>query len=172
MSSCIVTVNALGNVKEVSCAYLGEDDEKEKQIIDFLGSHVEITNKLDCSNIPSEVLHYCVIPMSFSNDEWDPNFVYHACIRSLTCHISDDGKDVDVKVSAYVFNGGNVRVMAKFFNRIRSGGKADFDDFCYAFDLVNEDGTVDPESASGQLCSVSLYQNSKGNFYRAPLKTL
>jgi hypothetical protein len=105
-----------------------------------------------------------MIPMTEPYDKYNAKQTYHACIKSITA-TETDTHDLNVKVSAYVFNGGNLKVMAKYFNGINSKGKKEFDKFCHALNIVNEDGSISIHEAEMSICSVRLAPNQKGNLY-------
>lgn len=169
---CKVAVNTAGKVKSIRNIDL-RSNEKYKEIADFLDENVQIAEQVDVDSIPEEIIYYRIIPMSCPYDEWKVKKKYHACIMDLACYASDDGtNDVDVKVSAYVFNGGTTKVMARYFNRIHSRGKEEFDDFCCDFDLIGKKGSVNTKKIIGTVCAVTLFQNKKGNFYIDTLQPL
>ena len=171
---CVVSVNALNKIKMVGAVDL-DVNEKYRKVADFLDENVQIEENAVPEKIPDEILHYCIIPITFPCDKWNEDFEYHACIRGFTCYESENGGDVDVKISVYVFNGSTVKVMARYFNKIHSSGKDDFDDFCEDFNLVQKDGTVDMKEIKSVMSVVTLSQNKKGNFYidtLTPLKNV
>ena len=159
---CAVWVNSLSELKEISALDL-RNNEKNIQKADFLDENAQLEKIYD-NEIPDIIHDYWLIPMT--DEEWEKDFKYHAVIRGIACYPSDNGvDDVDVKVSVYVFNGGFVNVMAKYFNRICTDGKEKFDDFCFDFGIVGENGKVDVDKLENQLCEVTFFKNKKGNFY-------
>lgn len=168
---CVVSLNSIGTLKRISSVYL-EGTEEEKKIADFFDQSVKIAHPENFRRIPDEILCYCIIPATHPDDIYLPNFEYFACIRDVECTRSRRERDIDVKVSAYVFNGGTTKVIAKFYNQIYSAGKAEFDDFCTVHDFVRDDGTIDFERMKGRLCKAILYENRKGNLYIDSLEPL
>lgn len=108
--------------------------------------------------------------LTTSEDEYMPNIEYHGCIRDVECE--EVGDDINVKIAAYVFDGGKTRVIAKFFNSIKTNGKSEFDRFCKMYDIVDNEGRIQIEKIKGRFSKVVLWENRKGNKYIDSLKPL
>ena len=109
-------------------------------------------------------------PAMTSEDEFMPDVEYHGCIRDVDC--IENGKDINVKIAAYVFDGGKTRVIAKFFNKINTTSKGEFDKFCRMYNIVDDDGKIQIEKIRGRFSKVVLFENSKGNKYIDSLEPL
>ena len=117
----------------------------------------------DEKNVPHDVKYYRYIPSTYPSDEYLPGNEYHACIRNAEA--VENGRAINVKISAYVFNGNKVKVIARFFNDIYGIGADRFTDFCRGFGLDNHNEEIDLDDFIGEYCKVVLYENSKGNKY-------
>lgn len=168
---CIASLNTAMEVKNIKKADF-RAKEKTAAYADFLDKNTQLKKMSDYSEIPDEVFWYYMFPITFPYDEWKTDYEYYGGIREVTCYDSDNANDVDVKVSVYVFNGGTTTVMAKYFNRIHSSGKEEFDEFCLDFALVDERGNINMEGIETDVCKVILYQNKKGNIYIDTLKPI
>lgn len=162
---CTVYINSKNTVRALSAAEFSKKDKTAMEISRQLEAHSQECGPIDLAALPEAVLRYHIIAMTEPYDAWQPDTEYHAIVKGVTAEKSNRANDYNVKVSAYVFNGNHVKVMAKYYNGIYSGGKAAFDEFCHKFGMVNKDGSISVQEAEDTFCCVVLYANSKGNLY-------
>lgn len=166
---CIAKVNTANQLKGISNVMI-DDSAKDKEIINFFESHIENAHTINLKSIPIYIEYYHYIPSTIPESEYLPNVEYHGCIRDVDCE--ENGNDINVKIAAYVFNGGKTRVIAKFFNKIKTTGKSEFNEFCKMYDIVDDDGKIKIEELTGKLSKIILCENSRGNKYINSLKPL
>ncbi len=166
---CGANVNTATQLRGIFNVTIGSSN-KEKKVIDFFEKHIEDAHKINIATVPDEVMYYQYIPAMTSEDEFMPDVEYHGCIRDVDC--IENGKDINVKIAAYVFDGGKTRVIAKFFNKINTTGKGEFDKFCRMYNIVDDEGKIQIEKIRGRFSKVVLFENSKGNKYIDSLEPL
>lgn len=166
---CIAKVNKTNQLKGITNILL-DGSAKENEIIDFFKKHIKAAHNINLATVPDEVMYYQYIPVTTSEDEYMPNIEYHGCIRDVECE--EVGDDINVKIAAYVFDGGKTRVITKFFNSIKTNGKSEFDRFCKMYDIVDNEGRIQIEKIKGRFSKVVLWENRKGNKYIDSLEPL
>ena len=161
-------LNALNCPKMILPASIESDEEL--QIQKELDENVDVEISSEELNIPAIFQKYVIIAV---HKDYSAGHKYHAAIMDYSCKDSTVRNDVDVKLSLVVFNGGDAKFFAKFFNQIRGKGREGFDDFCKRFGLVRENGTIDLSPLDEPiLCRVTLTENKKGNLYVDTLSPL
>ena len=167
---CVVFVDG----DKVSSVVNLRDDTVSPKLVEFFDKHIQTDDSVSNEEIPDmeipeEILHYWMIPMTEPYNEWKVNQQYHACISDVDCYASDGGDDKNIKVTVYVFNGGTVKRMNKYLNRIYSTGAEEFGQFCQDFDLVEE---TNGKHLKGVICTVTLSESRRGNFYPRTIQPL
>ena len=160
--ACIAKVNKANQLKGITNILL-DGSAKEKEIMDFFKNNIEDAHSIDLALVPLKLKYYQDVPTTLPDTEYLPDYEYYGCIRDVDCE--KVGNDINVKIAAYVFNGSNTRVIAKFFNKIKTDGKEAFDKFCKNYDIVDSDGKINEDLLINAPSRIVLTQNSKGNMY-------
>ena len=159
---CIAKVNKANQLKGITNILL-DGSAKEKEIMDFFKNNIEDAHSIDLALVPLKLKYYQDVPTTLPDTEYLPDYEYYGCIRDVDCE--KVGNDINVKIAAYVFNGSNTRVIAKFFNKIKTDGKEAFDKFCTNYDIVDSDGKINEDLLINAPSRIVLTQNSKGHMY-------